>query len=109
MRAICASRAVSCPGVVAVRLPACSPSFAAPAEESPGTSILWLLCRGAVENVFGRGDADQLPARGALGQRAAAAVEAGHIDAVRGFRTAEVRRTGDSLVLVADDGRRWRR
>ena len=79
--------------------------FAALAQESPATEVLWLLRRGVAANVFGGGAADQLPARGALGQRAAAAVEAGHIEAVRGFRTAEVRRTGDGLVLVADDGR----
>jgi hypothetical protein len=81
-------------------------AFAGLAEEEPGTEILWLLRRGAVGNVFGGGDADQLPARGALGRRAAAAVDAGHIEAVRGFRTAEVRRVdGGRLVLVDDEGR----
>ena len=80
-------------------------AFAGLAEQEPGTRILWLLRRGAVGNVFGGGDADELPARGALGRRAAAAVEAGHIEAVRGFRTAEVRRTDGGVVLVADDGR----
>src|SRR5690606_24890143 len=51
------------------------------------------------------GAADQLAERGALGQRAKAAVEAGHIEVVTGFRTAEVRPDGDMLVLVDDGGR----
>ena len=80
-------------------------AFAGLAEQEPGTRISWLLRRGAVGNVFGGGDADELPARGALGRRAAAAVDAGHIEAVRGFRTAEVRPADGGLVLVADDGR----
>jgi hypothetical protein len=81
-------------------------AFAGVAEHHPDTEIVWLLRRGVVGNVFGGGDADQLPARGALGRRAAAAVEAGHIRVVRGFRTAEVRRNEDGrLVLVDDTGR----
>ena len=43
-------------------------AFAALAEQEPGTRIVWLLRRGVVGNVFGGGDADQLPARGALGR-----------------------------------------
>ena len=81
-------------------------AFARLAEEQPGTEVVWLLRRGVVGNVFGGGDADQLPARGALGRRAADAVEAGHIEVIRGFRTAEVRRVEDGrLVLVDDSGR----
>ncbi|MEV1122188.1 FAD-dependent oxidoreductase, partial [Actinosynnema sp. NPDC049800] len=33
------------------------------AERHPGTHVTWLLRRGAVGNVFGGGEADQLPAR----------------------------------------------
>jgi hypothetical protein len=81
-------------------------AFAGLAEQEPGTEIVWLLRRAVVGNVFGGGDADQLPARGALGRRAAAAVEAGHIEAVRGFRTAEVRRVADGRLVLVDDGGR---
>ncbi len=42
-------------------------AFAELAETAPGTRVDWLLRRGAVGNTFGGGDADQLPARGALG------------------------------------------
>ena len=62
---------------------------------------------GQVGNTFGGGDADQLPARGALGQRAAAAVAAGHIRPVTGFRTAAVDAPPDGrVVLESVDGRR---
>ncbi|MFH8896999.1 NAD(P)-binding domain-containing protein [Streptomyces coeruleorubidus] len=76
------------------------------AAEEPGTHAVWILRRGITGSTFGGGEADQLPARGALGLRAKAAVEAGHADAVTGFRTEAVERDGDRLVLVAEDGRR---
>ena len=81
-------------------------AFAELAEAEPGTHVVWLLRRGQVGDTFGGGETDQLPARGALGTRAAAAVEAGHISAVTGFRTAAVEEADGGVVLVADDGRR---
>ncbi|GAA4546264.1 NAD(P)-binding domain-containing protein [Pseudonocardia xishanensis] len=81
-------------------------AFAELAEAESGTHVVWLLRRGRVGDTFGGGDSDQLPARGALGIRAAAASEAGHISTVTGFRTAAVEQTGGGVVLVADDGRR---
>ncbi|MFF9622210.1 FAD-dependent oxidoreductase [Streptomyces griseosporeus] len=76
------------------------------AEQEPDTHAAWVLRRGIGANTFGGGEADQLPARGALGLRARAAVEAGHASAVTGFRTQAVERDGDRLVAVAEDGRR---
>ncbi|WP_191299352.1 FAD-dependent oxidoreductase [Lentzea cavernae] len=77
------------------------------AEQEPGTKVVWLLRRGAVGNVFGGGESDQLPARGALGSRARKAAEAGHIDTVTGFRTAAVERgDGGKLILESFDGHR---
>ncbi|MFR0355071.1 NAD(P)-binding domain-containing protein [Streptomyces sediminimaris] len=80
--------------------------LAALAEGEPGTHAVWVLRRGIGANTYGGGEADQLPARGALGLRAKAAVEAGHADAVTGFRTRAVERDGGRIVLVAEDGRR---
>jgi thioredoxin reductase len=79
------------------------------AAEAPGTRVEWLLRRGEIGNTFGGGDADQLPARGALGRQAAAAVAAGHIHTVTGFRTASVERDPSDgragrLVLESFDG-----
>jgi thioredoxin reductase len=76
------------------------------AKEEDGTHAVWILRRGITGSTYGGGEADQLPARGALGLRAKAAVEEGHASAVTGFRTEAVERDSDRLVLVAEDGRR---
>lgn len=73
---------------------------------SRGTHITWVLRRGSVGNTFGGGEADELPARGALGMRARAAVEDGTVEMVTGFRVARVDVDDDRAVLVAEDGRR---
>ncbi|MFI7014205.1 FAD-dependent oxidoreductase [Streptomyces sp. NPDC050164] len=76
------------------------------AQDEPGTHAVWILRRGITGSTFGGGEADQLPARGALGLRAKAAVEEGRASAVTGFRTRAVEPDDDRLVLVAEDGRR---
>ncbi|MFI9457113.1 FAD-dependent oxidoreductase [Amycolatopsis sp. NPDC052450] len=74
------------------------------------TRISWVLRRGAVGDTFGGGDADQLPARGALGLRARAAVESGQITVVTGFRTELVERDTDGrLTLISSGGQRIER
>ncbi|GAA3388195.1 NAD(P)-binding domain-containing protein [Streptomyces roseoviridis] len=76
-------------------------------EDGAGTKAVWILRRGISGSTFGGGAADQLPARGALGLAAKAAVDDGHADAVTGFRTEAIERADDGrLVLVAEDGRR---
>jgi hypothetical protein len=75
-------------------------------QDAPGTHAVWILRRGIGGSTFGGGEADQLPARGALGQRAKAAVDDGSAHAVTGFRTSAVEKSGDQLVLVSEDGRR---
>ncbi|MEU0330437.1 FAD-dependent oxidoreductase [Streptomyces sp. NPDC006233] len=77
------------------------------AGDGAGTKAVWILRRGISGSTFGGGTADQLPARGALGLAAKAAVDEGHADAVTGFRTDAIERDGDGrLVLVGEDGRR---
>src|SRR6478736_4042467 len=77
------------------------------AEKAPGTIAVWVLRRGAVGSAYGGGDADQLPARGALGLRARDAVATGHIEVVTGFRTQALEHVaGGALALVSEDGRR---
>lgn len=76
--------------------------LAALAETEPGTRISWVLRNGLDGATFGGGAADQLARRGALGLRASAAVDAGAVEVVTGFRTASVERG----VVVAEDGRR---
>jgi len=78
------------------------------ADQEPRTRVTWLLRRGdraAVEKAFGGGEADQLPARGALGQRARDAVGAGAVDVRRGFRAMTVESTdAGHLRLTSEDG-----
>ncbi|MFC8592979.1 NAD(P)-binding domain-containing protein [Streptomyces atroolivaceus] len=76
------------------------------AQDEPGTHAVWILRRGISGSTFGGGNADQLPARGALGLAAKAAVDQGHADAVTGFRTEAIERdVKGRLVLVGEDGR----
>jgi thioredoxin reductase len=81
-------------------------AFADLAETDPGTHVSWLLRRGSVGDTFGGGEADQLPARGALGLRAAEAVRAGHIETVTGFRTDAVEPIEGGQVVVRSLDRR---
>ncbi|WP_371493802.1 NAD(P)-binding domain-containing protein [Kitasatospora sp. NBC_00374] len=76
------------------------------AKEEPGTHAVWVLRRGLTGSTYGGGEADQLPARGALGLRAKAAVDGGHASALTGFRTAGVEQADGQLVLLSEDGRR---
>ncbi|WP_411070545.1 NAD(P)-binding domain-containing protein [Streptomyces sp. cmx-4-25] len=79
----------------------------AKADDGTGTHATWILRRGISGSTFGGGEADQLPARGALGLAAKAAVDGGYADAVTGFRTDAFERDGDGrLLLVGEDGRR---
>jgi hypothetical protein len=76
------------------------------AQQAPGTHAVWILRRGIGGSTYGGGEADQLPARGALGLRAKAAVDAGHATAVTGFRTMGVEADGEHVALVSEDERR---
>lgn len=76
-------------------------AFAGLAQRQPATRITWLLRRGAAGAVFGGGEADQLPARGALGRRAKAAVESGRIAVVTEFRTEAVQRDAHGRLTLA--------
>ncbi|MFE4594147.1 NAD(P)-binding domain-containing protein [Streptomyces laurentii] len=82
-------------------------SLAKSEDGGTGTHTTWILRRGLSGSTFGGGSADQLPARGALGLAAKAAVDEGHADAVTGFRTRAIEHDSNGrLVLVAEDGRR---
>ncbi|MBK3562689.1 NAD(P)-binding domain-containing protein [Streptomyces sp. MBT62] len=79
----------------------------AKADDGTDTHAFWILRRGISGSTYGGGEADELPARGALGLAAKAAVDDGHADAVTGFRTEAIERADDDrLVLVGEDGRR---
>ncbi|RIJ69453.1 flavoprotein [Nakamurella silvestris] len=81
--------------------------LAALAAEDPATQVFWLLRRGSAAAALGGGDADQLPARGALGLKVDQALRSGRITPVTGFRSTAVHPApGGHLVLESLDGRR---
>ncbi|WP_235036477.1 FAD-dependent oxidoreductase [Actinomadura sp. K4S16] len=55
------------------------------AKNEQGTRVTWAVRGASVARLYGGGDADGLPARGALGTRLKAAVDNGEIDLVRSF------------------------
>ncbi|MEU7587772.1 NAD(P)-binding domain-containing protein [Micromonospora sp. NPDC049230] len=60
-------------------------SLAELAESAPDTTVTWAIRTTSPARTFGGGDADALPARGALGSRLRAHVEAGRIRLLTGF------------------------
>jgi len=69
------------------------------AEQEPDTRISWAIRRSSAASVYGGGDLDGLPARGALGNRLRALVEAGRIELHTSFRITGFK-TSDSLTVV---------
>src|SRR5690606_37476750 len=59
-------------------------------NDAPATSILWVLRKGAVEDTYGGGAADALPARGKLGLDIDSLVQLGRIEVVTAFRTQKI-------------------
>ena len=75
------------------------------ARRDPSTTVTWVLRRASAGNAFGGGEADELPARGALGTAAKESVDAGLVSLVTGFRVERMTRDGERPELVAEDGR----
>jgi hypothetical protein len=75
------------------------------AEAEPGTRITWAVRGGSAQRAFGGEDADELPARGALGSGLHTLVDTGKLTLVTGFGVHTVRCDGGSITLVGADGR----
>ena len=74
------------------------------AEQVPGTEIVWVVRGSSQERTSGGGEADELPARGALGERVKQLVQSGRVELAGGFRTEAITRTPDGRVeLVAGE------
>ncbi|WP_433436889.1 FAD-dependent oxidoreductase [Nonomuraea sp. CA-141351] len=67
------------------------------------TPITWAIRAGHAGRTYGGGDADALPARGALGTRLHAHVERGRIRLATGFFTHAVERDGEQVRVVSRD------
>ncbi|MER7131368.1 FAD-dependent oxidoreductase [Streptosporangium saharense] len=67
------------------------------------TPITWAIRAGSAARAYGGGEADALPARGALGTRLHAHVESGRIRLVTGFFTHAVERDGAHVRVISRD------
>jgi thioredoxin reductase len=68
-------------------------------EQAPGGALTWVVRGRNMARIYGGGDADQLAARGKLGQHLRALVESRRIRLVTGFATETIARSGNDLVL----------
>ncbi len=76
------------------------------AQQEPGTEVLWVV-RGADQaRTYGGGEADELPARGALGARLKKLVQSGRVELVSSFRIESIARTADGRLELAAGDRR---
>lgn len=78
--------------------------LAALREHAPQTEIVWAIRGGELGDSLGGGDADQLPARGALGRAVGLLLDDGALELVTGFQAEGVGSDGDRVVVV--DGHR---
>ncbi|MEX1158592.1 MAG: FAD-dependent oxidoreductase [Thermomicrobiales bacterium] len=69
------------------------------ASDEPETHITWVIRRDDTRQMFGGGQADQLPERGSLGARIEQYLASGRIRLVTGFQIARVERTPDGVVV----------
>lgn len=72
------------------------------AEQVPGTPVAWAVRTADLSRAYGGGAADQLPERGALGQRVRACVEDGRIQLLAPFVVDEIRTLDGGTVEVLD-------
>jgi hypothetical protein len=70
------------------------------AAAEPGTTIDWAIRTAGPARAYGGGDADALPARGALGSRLRGLVRAGRIRLLTGFFVHALQPTADGRVAV---------
>ena len=66
-------------------------------ESAPGTRVAWAVRREQLSSLFGGEAADALPARGALGTAARAAVESGKLEVLAPYAISAVTSAGDSI------------
>lgn len=78
------------------------------AEADPATKVIWATRRANLVNIYGGGDADQLPARSELGAGTRALVEGGRVPLVADFAIFAIREEGGGLMIdgMTGDGPR---
>ena len=71
-------------------------------EAFPETQITWIVRKASVEEALGGGDADQLPERGALGQRVKTLLDAGQIDVLTSCYIQSAQLDNGLAIMTAD-------
>lgn len=69
------------------------------AEEEPQTSLIWATRSSDHARIYSGGDADQLPARGSLGNRMRDLVASGRVQLVTGFAVNGLRKEAGQLIV----------
>jgi hypothetical protein len=70
------------------------------ADSAPRTRLSWAVRGKSLAKVFGGGDDDQLPARGALGARLRALTNAGRLETVTGFSLDDIEKRDGALFVT---------
>jgi hypothetical protein len=75
------------------------------ADQALGTEVSWVVRKPAnrLQNLYGGGINDALPARGELGARVRRLVDEGRMRMVTNFRTARISATTEGIVLAGED------
>jgi thioredoxin reductase len=73
------------------------------AAEVPSTRIVWTIRGHNFARIFGGGENDGLPARGALGKRLKALAEGGQLELAADFRTTAIRREQGKMIVEGRD------
>ena len=73
-------------------------------EDAPDTRVTWAIRDQSAARAYGGGDADALPARGALGTRLKALVASGRIELVRGLTIERMTPSGTTVTLSGRQG-----
>lgn len=73
-------------------------------KEAPATQIIWVMRKACLDQVFGGGANDALPARGEMGLRAKAAVDRGDVELITPFEIQQLAAQGDQQIQVSGSG-----
>lgn len=74
-------------------------------QQVPATEAIWAMRSTPTEKTFGGGNADQLANRGALGERAKAAIASGAVTVLAPFRVRTFALTGSGIEVAGEDGK----
>ncbi|WP_147104316.1 FAD-dependent oxidoreductase [Nesterenkonia populi] len=80
-------------------------NLAALKRHAPSTEIRWAIRGTSPDPIYGGSDADQLPERGALGQRLRRLVEGGQIELLTSAAVERLRTDAEALLVSFADGR----